>query len=92
MKTMEKWKASGLSLTRFLQVGDKVDETIRNYFIEVLPPASCTNDCIQMGEPYDSDDQGRSTYLTLHLKTNGWTYVGDKYRGITISTVEPSYR
>ena len=92
MKTIVEWKASGLSLERFLKVGDRVDETIRNYFIEVIPPASMTNDCIQMGEPYDSDEKGRDTYLTLHFKPEGWIYVGDKYKNRTISTREPSYR
>ena len=94
MKTMKQWRASGLSLVQFLQVGDIVDETIQNYFIEVLPTASHTSDCIQMGEPYDSDEKGRDTYLTLHYKPEGWIYVGDKYKNRTVSTstVEPSYR
>ena len=92
MKTMEEWKASKLSLEKFLRVGDKVDEKIKEYFIEVLPPASWTSDCIQMGEPYDCDEKGRDTYLTLHFKSNGWIYVGDKCKNRTIATETPSYR
>ena len=92
MKTLKQWKESKLSLDRFLQVDDVVDEELRSYFIEVIPPASCTSDCIQMGEPYDSNERGQDTYLTLHRKSHGWVYVGDKCKNRTIATKEPSCR
>ena len=94
MKTMKQWKESKLSLEKFLQIGDKVDEELRLYFIEVLPPASWTNDCIQIGEPYDCNANGQDTYLTLHFKSNGWVYVGDKCKNKTITNEKrfPSYR
>ena len=38
MKTMKEWYASKHTLSEFLQVGDVVDETIADYFIETMPP------------------------------------------------------
>jgi len=80
MKTMEQWKESKLNLEKFLQVGDEVDETIKSYFINVLPPKTATYNCIQIGEPYDINEKGQDTYFTLQRESNGWIFVGDKIK------------
>src|SRR5882672_4032241 len=52
MKTYAEWTGSGTDLAQFLSIGDAVDETMVNYFIEVLPPATMSADLVQIGEPY----------------------------------------
>lgn len=76
VKTYKKWSASRLSLTIYLEVGDKVDQSIVDYFIEVLPPIT-TATTIQISEPYDIKD-GQYTYMTIEFKHGEWYYAGIK--------------
>lgn len=82
MKTIEQWNESKLSLSNFLNIGDEVDEDIAEYVLCVLPPATWTKNCIQLGEPYDHDNNGRARFLTLEKKVLGdnWFYAGIKTR------------
>lgn len=82
MKTMKQWNESGQMLNEFLKIGDLVDEEMKMYFLEVLPPRTWTNRVIQIGEPCDSDSQGHLTYSTLIRDAEGWKYVGEKSRPI----------
>jgi hypothetical protein len=79
IKTYENWNCS---LSEYLQIGDLVDEEMKNYFRDVLPPATCNYNCIQIGEPYSHVD-GRATYATLKRTSEGWAYAGHCWRGQT---------
>lgn len=78
MKTAQQCYESKLPYSQFLQVGDEVDESITDYFIEVLPPATWTNTIIQMGEPYNHNSEGFPQYLTLEKSDGVWRYAGIK--------------
>lgn len=82
MKTLEQWENSKLCLSNFLQIGDEVDDGIKDYILCVLPPVTWTKECIQMGEAYDHADNGRARYLTIERKAMGenWIYTGIKSR------------
>lgn len=86
MKTLDGWEESGLLLDEYLQVGDIVDEELQLYFLEVLPPATMTDRCIQIGEPSALVD-GAYTYDTLKKTKDGWVYCGECHQG---KTVRPS--
>ena len=74
-KTMAGWNESKLSLTKYLCVGDIVDEEIYDYILCVLPPAFHDNEFLQMGEPYDHNEHGE-TFITLQKCVSGWVYAG----------------
>ena len=78
MKTYNDWHNSKLSLSKFLQFGDEVDESIQDYFIEVLPPKTWNKRVIQMGEPYNHNKKGQPQYLTIVYLNNKWIYAGIK--------------
>ena len=78
MKTLKQWQESKLDLSQFLQPGDPVDDGLFDYMLEVMPPACLTPTCLQMGEPFDHDYQGRPLYLTLEKPGNDWIYTGIK--------------
>ena len=78
MKTIQQCTKSKLPFSQFLKIGDKVDESITDYFIEVLPPITWNNEMIQMGEPYDHNSEGWPRYLTLVNLGDGWEYGGIK--------------
>jgi hypothetical protein len=76
MKTLQQCTEAKLPFSKFLQIGDKVDESITDYFIEALPPITMNSVCIQMGEPYNHNPQGQAQYLTLEKIKGEWTYTG----------------
>lgn len=80
MKTYADWTKSQLDLSRFLQIGDAVDDQIFNYFLEVLPPKTWHADLLQIGERY-SHIEGRPTYSTLHTVDGQWIYAGHCHAG-----------
>ena len=75
MKTKTQWDKSKQNLSDFLQVGDVVDEEMKDYFIEVLPPACMSSRCIQIGEPFTHNAKG-PMFETLIRGPDGWTYAG----------------
>lgn len=80
VKRLQDWEGSGLNLDQFLQIGDAVDVPMFDYFLGVLPPATCTSELLQIGEPY-SHVKGRATFNTLHKENGLWIYRGHCYRG-----------
>lgn len=76
-KTHEGWPA-GVGLTQYLQPGDVVDETMRVYFQDTLPPITWRDRALQLGEPYDGGGPGgASRYATLVKSPSGkWFYMG----------------
>jgi hypothetical protein len=83
MKTYAQWNGSGLDLSKFLQVGDEVDEMMVEYFRDVLPPATHRSTLIQIGEPYSSVDD-RETFSTIRQENGRWYYAGHCHRGDSI--------
>ena len=79
IKTLKGWELDGRDLSTYLQVGDEVDEELMYYFLNVLPPATWTATCIQIGEPY-SDNENGPTFSTLEKIDGKWTYQGHKNR------------
>jgi hypothetical protein len=75
-KTYAQWRMSGMELSRFLGVGDKVDMYIHAHFVEVLPPAFMSGECVQMGEPFNHDQQGHARYMTIEKIDGNWFYMG----------------
>jgi len=80
IKTKKQWDGSGKNLTTFLQVGDMVDESMADYFIEVMFPATMNSRCIQIGETYSHDRNGRPQYMTIEDHGSGWFYAGIKVK------------
>lgn len=77
VKTYEGWKGS---LHKYLEVGDIVDEQIKDHFVNVMPPRLYRQNIIQMGEPYDHVN-GKAVYATI-IRVNGqWTYKGTCHYG-----------
>lgn len=77
MKTYANWNSN---LDEYLKIGDVVDEEMKMYFLNVLPPLTWTNEIIQISEPYSSVE-GRNTYSTLVNTEHGWTYAGNCHKG-----------
>ena len=69
------WKGT---LDEFLTIGQEVDEDLYDYFLGVLPPATNTSKCLQIGEPYDTNPQGHSTYSTLMHIDGAWLWAGHR--------------
>jgi len=78
LRTLAGWESSGQSLTEYLAVGDRVDEELRMWFLEVLPPACWSSRCIQIGEAAGTAEDGRDTFSTLEMIDGHWTYTGEK--------------
>lgn len=80
MKTKKEWQGS---LEDYLQVGDKVDTELYEHFINVLPPRTFRNDLVQIGEPYSTSNEGKTTYLTIANENGSWVYKGTCHAGET---------
>ena len=79
MKTFKQWGETCETLDKFLQIGDIVDEEMKMYFLEVLPPACWSSDCIQIGEPSRGDPiTGEHMFETLEKIDGNWVYAGVK--------------
>jgi len=78
--TKDEWNLSGLCLSTYLNVGDTVDEELKMYFLEVLPPATWSGRCIQIGEAASFDTvKNCNTFSTLQRfeKAGPWVYMGE---------------
>ena len=77
--THEEWKSSHLRLSTYLSVGDTVDEAFEIWWVSVLPPATWSKTCIQIGEAAGADERGRTTFSTLQRFEDGgpWVYMGE---------------
>ena len=75
IKTYEDWNGSGLSLSEFLYVGDRVDEDLFDFFWDVVPPIFGKR-YVLLGEPSDYVD-GVATHAALVLLDGDWVYAGD---------------
>lgn len=77
IKSESSWRDSGQNLTKYLQIGDRVDHGLEIYFLEVLLPAHFDSTLIQMGEPHDHTPEGYPRFLTIQKHwTGAWVYTG----------------
>jgi len=76
--TLAELNESGLCLGEYLTVGDSVDDGLYWSFIEELPPACMSSRCVQMGEPFSHDSEGRPMFETLEKRDGKWIYTGIK--------------
>lgn len=81
MKTFTMWQASGVSLDKFLQVGDRTDQEMFDYFLNVLPPRRYGQTYVQLGEPSDEGPDYRPRYDTITKHDGCWVYVGPRATG-----------
>jgi hypothetical protein len=93
IKTLQQWHEANTDLGKFLSVGDRVDVSIFDYFLGVLPPRTLTCDLLQIGEPFDHL-RGRATYPTLRREPLGWVYAGNCFAGVRFEPEPepPTYR
>lgn len=78
IKTMKDWKQS---FSDDFKAGDRVDEEIYQYFLNVLPPLTNREKMLQVSEPYGWDEKGRSTYTTFTNDGISWIYRGHCIKG-----------
>lgn len=81
VKTYADWTGD---FDKYAKPGDRVDEELFDYFLNVLPPECyLPGGGFQVGEPY-STFQGKSTYATFLRVPGGFIYAGHcHYRDTT---------
>lgn len=82
LRTMYGWNQSKVSFHQYAFPGDEVEEEMAIYFSEVVPPETCNENLIQVGEPYDHVD-GQPTFSTFEKTDGRWYYRGTCYSGKT---------
>jgi hypothetical protein len=93
LKTMKGWVKSNKDLSKYLAIGDTIDEELQMYFIETLPPEYMQDGIIQMGEPF-THIQGKPTYATIQRRKGAagtddkWVYCGHCFLG---ETTDPTH-
>ena len=94
IKTLKGWnefaeQTGKYSWSDYAKVGDIVDETVVDYFLNVMPPRAMSSNYLQMGEPfshrYDIDRRLRATYMTFARSNNVWRYYGHCFSYETIN-------
>ena len=86
LKTLGKWFESGLPTAEdYLEPGDKIDEDLIGYFLDVLPPRTNRAGLLQVGGEISTakDVNGRwqPTYLTFKRQGGTWRYAGRCFEG-----------
>lgn len=78
MKTLDQWEKG--SLTDYLQIGDRVDDALKNHLMHVSPPRVNNEQVMQCGEPYGMKD-GKNTFITFAKEDGEWIYKGACFAG-----------
>ncbi len=98
IKTLDNWPKD-LYITQWLQVGDKVDNSIYEYFLNLLPPKVNFSGFLQAGGSCDcvEDKNGlfQNTYLTFSKNKDGgfWVFNGECFLNETTNRnpdIEPT--
>ena len=98
IKTLNNWPKD-LYITQYLQAGDKVDNSIYEYFLNLLHTKVNYSSFLQAGGPCDciEDENGlfQNTYLTFSKNKDGgfWIYNGECFLNETINRnpdIEPT--
>lgn len=90
VKTIEGWyKSECYSWDDYAKPGDLVDESVFEYFLNILPPRSLQRGYLQVGEPHSHElnpKTGRmqATYMTFTKTEEGlYRYCGNCFSGET---------
>ena len=91
-KTLKGWEESGYSLGDYLAIGDKVDESLADYLMNVVPPRSQSYGYLQIGEARKhvpaADGCHRAVYATfIQGDTAKWSFVGDCFANEAVNRV-----
>lgn len=66
-----------------MEPGDRVDVAVVDDFAGLLPPATWTDDLLQVGEALDCEGPGGAVrYLTFRRDPEGWVYAGKLPLGV----------
>lgn len=85
IKSLKGWnefaeKTGKWSWYDYAKVGDIVDETVVEHFMNLLPPRAMSSNYLQIGEPhshrYDLDRRLKATYMTFAKGNGVWRYYG----------------
>jgi len=82
VKTKQDWYDSNTDLTQYLNIGDVIDNTFADYFLNVLPPIIMERNLIMMGGACSTCPQtGKNTYLAIQKNDKDqWVYIGEHTR------------
>ncbi|WP_022669432.1 hypothetical protein [Desulfospira joergensenii] len=83
-RTFKNWKESRQNLLEYLMPGDTVDHEMVDFFINVFPPATWTNDLVQMGEGFSINRSGKFVFMTLEKINDEWIFTGVKPKPETV--------
>ena len=80
-KSLASWHNCGFNkFEDYFLPGDAVTEDLVDYFVNILPPVSCSSTYVQAGDAYDHrrDVCGvcRATYITFTKKDGAWYFAG----------------
>lgn len=94
VKTMDGWHDSGFGdFNDYFNIGDKVDQSVIDHFMDILPPRSISSGFLQVGEPYshEPDEEGRyrPTWTTFLRRDGRWYYAGQCFAGDDVSRITP---
>lgn len=87
IKSIKGWYESNVeTLEDYLHIGDVVDQTMVDYFVE-SNPIICNGEIVQLGGACSGDIKGRNTYLTIarDVPFGEWLYKGACLRGEKIN-------
>lgn len=94
IKTLKGWnefaeQTGKYSWYEYAKIGDIVDETVVDHFMNVMPPRAMSYGYLQMGEPYshryDIDRRLKPTYMTFAKCDGIWRYYGHCFAFETIN-------
>lgn len=80
IKTMKDWK---YDFSNDFNPGDRVDDEIYQYFLDVLPPLVNRRNMLQVSGAYGWDSRGGNTYTTFVHDGISWIYKGHCFRNET---------
>jgi hypothetical protein len=83
---MKEWQEIGSQFSDYFKAGCLVDESVIEYFRDILPPAFWQNGILQVGEPadhrYDKRTGKDAPIFSTFLKyPEGWRYKGRCFLG-----------
>ena len=93
IKTLDGWhefsdRTGKTSIYDFLYKGDIVEESLVDYFMNIMPPRAIGKNYLQVGEPYshsyDIDHRLRTIYMTFAKCDGQWRYYGNCFAWETI--------
>lgn len=81
LKSLASWHDCGFNkFEDYFLPGDMVTKDLVDYFVNILPPVSCSSSYVQAGDAYDHrrDACGvcRATYITFTKKDGTWFFAG----------------